>query len=74
MNYVDEKRGYLFSESLATRSKELRESIAKYGAVIWPVVVRKEDLMLVDGYCRYTTLKAMNVHRVYTYAGTLWGA
>jgi len=71
MNYMDEKRGYIFSESLAARSKELRESIEKYSVVIWPVIVRKEDLVLVDGYCRYTALKAMNIHRIYAYVGTL---
>ena len=71
MNYVDDKRGYVFSESLAERSDELRRSIKEYSQVIWPVIVRKEDFMLVDGYCRYTALRMLNIHRIYAYVGTL---
>lgn len=71
MNYVDSKSGYKFSEALATRSDELKQSIERYGLVIWPAIVRKEDSMLVDGYCRYTALRAMNVRRIYAYVGTL---
>ena len=71
MNYEDNKRGYNFSEALAIRSDELKRSIERYALVIWPVILRKEDLMLVDGYCRYTALKAMNIRRIYTYVGTL---
>ncbi|MFQ6086754.1 MAG: ParB N-terminal domain-containing protein [Candidatus Bathyarchaeia archaeon] len=71
MSYVDGKKGYNFSEALAIRSNELKHSIERYGLVIWPVIVRKEDSMLVDGYCRYTALKAMNVRRIYAYVGTL---
>ncbi len=71
MNYVDHKRGYVFSESLAKRSDDLRGSIKEYSQVIWPVIVRKEDSMLVDGYCRYTALRMMNIHRIYAYLGTL---
>lgn len=71
MNYVDSKKEYIFSESLAKRSNELKECIKKYAAVIWPVIVRNEDYMLVDGYCRYTTLRMMDIQRIYAYAGTL---
>jgi len=71
MNYEDNKRGYNFSEDLVIRSDELKRSIERYALVIWPVILRKEDLMLVDGYCRYTALKAMNIRRIYTYVGTL---
>ena len=71
MNYVDDKRGYVFSESLAERSDELRRSIKEYSQVIWPVIVRNEDFMLVDGYCRCTALRMMNIRRIYAYMGTL---
>jgi len=71
MNYVDDVRGYNFSEEFAERSKELVGSIRKYCLVIWPMIVREEDFMLVDGYCRYTALRAMNIHRIYAYVGTL---
>lgn len=70
IKYVNE-RGYIFSEELAKRSDELRNSIKEYCAVIWPVIVREEDFMLIDGYCRYTALKMMNIQRTYAYVGTL---
>ena len=61
--------GYNFEERLAQRSKELRKAIEKYGSIIWPITVRGEDMQLVDGYCRCTTLKAMDVARAYAYVG-----
>lgn len=71
MNYVDDVRGHNFSEELSKRSEELRKAIKEYCTVIWPVIVRKEDFMLVDGYCRYAALKTMDIQRVYAYIGTL---
>jgi hypothetical protein len=65
------RTGYNFEERLAQRSKELRKAIEEYGSLIWPLTVRGEDMQLVDGYCRYTTLKAMKVTRVYAYVGRL---
>jgi hypothetical protein len=70
-NYVDHERNYIFSESLAKRSQELKEAIERYAVVIWPIIVTGEDCMLVDGYCRYATLKMMNVKRIYTYIGIM---
>lgn len=71
MNYVDVKVGYSFQDSLVKRSRELRESIQMFAAVIWPLIIRKEDAVLMDGYCRYETLKTMNISRIYTYVGAL---
>jgi len=71
MNYVDVKSGYVFVDSLAKRSQELAEAIDRFALVIWPVIVKKENLMLVDGYCRYATLKAMNASRIYAYVGAM---
>jgi len=71
MNYVDPKRGYVFSKSLEKRNAELLQSSKLGGVVLSPLVVRKEDTQLVDGYCRYTTLKAMSVPRIYAYVGIL---
>jgi hypothetical protein len=65
------RTGYYFQERLTQRSKELRRAIENYGSVIWSVTVRGEDMQLVDGYCRFATLKAMNVPRVFTYIGRL---
>lgn len=71
MNYVDPDRNYVFSQSLDKRSSELRQSIKLGGLALPPLVVRKEDNQLVDGYCRYNTLKSMNVTRIYAYVGNL---
>jgi hypothetical protein len=71
MDYVDPDRNYVFSKSLDKRSSELRQSIKLGGLALPPLVVRKEDNQLVDGYCRYNTLKSMNVTRIYAYVGTL---
>lgn len=71
MNYVDNVRGYIFSQRLEERSDELQQSIQKYGLVIWPLIVKGEDMQLVDGYCRYTVLRRMHVSRTYAYLGTL---
>ena len=71
VNYVDEKSGYVFLKSLDGRRRELEKEVRDSGVVIWPLVVRKEDLGLVDGYCRHAMLKAMNVKRAYVYAGSV---
>lgn len=71
MNYADRERGYVFRKRLTQRRRELQAVIENFGVVIWPLIVREEDTQLVDGYCRYATLKAMNISRTYVYAGTL---
>ncbi len=71
VNYVDGTSGYVFLNSLNQRRRELEREVRDFGAVIWPLVVRKENLELVDGYCRYATLKAMNVKRAYVYIGSM---
>ena len=71
MNYVDPERGYVFSKSLEKRSAELRHNMEAGAVVLSPLIIRKEDCQLVDGYCRYATLKAMSVPRTYAYVGSL---
>jgi hypothetical protein len=71
MNFVDKKTGYNFAERLAKRRQQLRNAIEAYGTVIWPIIVRKEDAQVLDGYCRYTTLREMGVSRIYAYVGGL---
>lgn len=71
MKFIDPKTGYNFPEHLAKRRKELRRAIEDYGVVIWPIIVRKEDMQVLDGYCRYTTLREMVVPRIYAYLGSL---
>ena len=71
MNYVDPERGYVFSKSLERRSAELRHNMEAGAVVLSPLIIREEDYRLVDGYCRYATLKAMGVPRTYCYVGGL---
>lgn len=58
-----------FVTRLEERSKQLRRGIELYDQVIWPIIVRGEDSMLKDGYCRYTTLKTMGIKRTLAYVG-----
>jgi hypothetical protein len=71
MNYRDAEGGYVFQESLAKRSQELKETVERFAVVIWPLVVKEEGFMLVDGYCRYTMLEALNVSRTHVYVGSV---
>jgi hypothetical protein len=72
MNYVNSKTGYNFAERLTKRSEQLQREIKEFGQVIWPVIVREENMQLVDGYCRYTAVKAMSVSRIYAYVGAMF--
>lgn len=69
MNYIDEKSGYVFSEALVKRSEALQRSIEKYASVMWPVIISKDDYLLLDGYCRFTTLRNMKIPNIYAYVG-----
>ncbi len=71
LKFVDPKTDYSFQSSLERRVHELRAAIETYGAVVWPVIIRKENMMLVDGYCRLATLKEMGISQVYAYLGSL---
>jgi hypothetical protein len=71
MNYVDARRGYNFAESLSKRSEELRKAVEEYSTAIWPLIVAEENMELVDGYCRYSALKAVDARKIYAYLGRL---
>jgi len=71
LTFVDSKTGYDFAERLSQRREELRRSIQLWGRVIWPIIVREEDMQVLDGYCRFTALKEMGVQRIFAYLGTL---
>jgi hypothetical protein len=60
-----------FTMRLGERSDEMRRSISEYHTIIWPIVIRAEDNMLKDGYCRFTTLKKMQIGKVMAYVGAL---
>jgi hypothetical protein len=71
MNFVDSRIGYNFAERLAHRREDLRKGLQRWGRVIWPIIVRKEDMQVIDGYCRYTTLREMGIQRIFAYLGYL---
>lgn len=71
MDYVDSNTGYNFAKRLAKRRQELRKAIELWSLVIWPIVIREDDMQVLDGYCRFTTLKEMKVSKVYAYLGRL---
>lgn len=72
MEYVDVKAGYNFRECLVNRTEELKRAMTEKNAAIWPLVLRGEDLRLMDGYCRYHALGDFGVREVYAYTGRLW--
>ena len=49
----------------------MRRGIELWGRVIWPIILREEDMEVIDGYCRCTTLKELGVSRLYAYVGKL---
>jgi hypothetical protein len=64
------KTGRKFTERLKERRLELRTALESRGAVIWPIVLLREDNLLVDGYCRHSTLQEMGIPETYAYVGT----
>jgi regulator of protease activity HflC (stomatin/prohibitin superfamily) len=70
LNSCDVKTGRKFTERLAERRLELRRALEARGAVIWPIVLLREENLLIDGYCRHSTLQEMGIHETYAYVGT----
>jgi hypothetical protein len=70
VNYVNPDSGYDFSKSLVRRVENLLRTIEQGDSVIWPLVVREEDMRLFDGYCRLATLREMRIPQTYAYLGT----
>ena len=72
MRYVDRKTGYNFRGTTCPKKAGPSEGPPGFrGRVIWPIIVRDEDMHVLDGYCRFTTLKEMGIQRVYAYVGSL---
>lgn len=71
MNYSDEETGYNFRKRLEERKKVLRRDLERLGAVIRPLILRGEDMQLMDGYYRYHVFKDLGVMRAYVYLGAL---
>ncbi len=70
LNSCDLKTGRKFTERLAERRLELRRALEARGAVIRPIVLLREENLLVDGYCRHSTLREMGIPETYAYVGT----
>jgi len=70
LNSSDVKTGRKFAERLKERRLELRGALEAWGAVIWPIVLLREEYLLVDGYCRHSTLQEMGIPETYAYVGT----
>lgn len=71
MDYVNEETGYSFRTRLEERKRILEREIDRFGAVIRPLVVRAEDMQLMDGYCRYHVFQDRKVKTALVYLGTL---
>ena len=69
LNSADLKTGRKFVERLRERRSELRKALETGGTVIWPIVLLREQQLLVDGYCRHSTLQEMNIPEAYGYVG-----
>jgi hypothetical protein len=71
MRYKDNKSGYDFAARLQERKRELTREIRDSARVIPPIILQGEDNLLMDGYCRYATLKDMGLKKAYAYIGNL---
>ena len=70
LNSSDVKTGREFAERLKERRSELRRALEAGRTVIWPIVLSREENLLVDGYCRLSTLQEMGIPETYAYVGT----
>jgi hypothetical protein len=70
LNSFDVKTGRKFTERLVERRLELRKALESGGTVIWPIVLLREESLLVDGYCRHSTMQEMGILETYAYVGT----
>jgi hypothetical protein len=70
LNSSDTKTGQKFTERLMERRLELRKALERSGTVISPIVLLGGENLLVDGYCRHSTLQEMGIPEIYAYVGT----
>ena len=70
MNSSDMRTGRRFTERLKERRSELTKALEARGTIIWPIVLLREDNLLVDGYSRHSTLLEMDIPETYAYVGT----
>ena len=70
MNSSDTRTGRKFTERLEERRSELTKALEIHGTIIWPIILLREESLLVDGYCRHSTLLEMDIPETYAYVGT----
>jgi hypothetical protein len=70
LNVKNQKTGYDFLKQLQKRIPEMKRKIEKYRFPLTPLIVREEDMNLMDGYCRLRTLRDLSVSRMYAYLGS----
>lgn len=61
---------YNFREHLKVRVDEMEESLLQ-GSSLGPLLVKKENMELMDGYTRYSILKKHEQKKTYVYLGSL---
>lgn len=65
----DIKTGQRFRDRLKERSSELRRVLDQDRAIIWPLILIDNQRLLIDGYCRHSTLTEMGIPKAYAYSG-----
>jgi hypothetical protein len=71
LDSIDVRTGRKFTERIAERRAELRQVFERGGARIWPLVTIGDERLLVDGYCRHSTLSEMRIPEAYSYVGRI---
>lgn len=69
MESYDIKTGARFRDRLKQRTLDLRRVLDQGRASIWPLVLVDSQHLLVDGYCRHSTLTEMEIPRAFCYSG-----
>jgi hypothetical protein len=73
MESYDIKTGQRFKDRLKERTSELRRVLDQDRTVIWPLVLIGNHHLLIDGYCRHSTLTEMGIPKAYSYLGRITG-
>lgn len=69
MQSCDIKTGRQFGDRLKERTSELRRALDQDRGAIWPLIIVDNNRLLIDGYCRHSTLTEMGIPRAYGYSG-----
>lgn len=65
----DIKTGRRFRDRLKERTSEFRQVLDHDKVAICPLVLVDNHRLLIDGYCRHSTLTEMGIPRAYGYSG-----